>query len=63
MILTFAGPDSRLANLKILNGNREHRGGYLLTVSRSNLGSARLPAHLRVTGMPNPAALGRWPSS
>jgi predicted PurR-regulated permease PerM len=59
LIMTFAGHESRLRTLRILNAIEEHLGGYLLTVTMINLGvGAATGIICAVSGMPNSAGLG-----
>lgn len=59
LIMNFAGHDSRLRTLKILNAIETNLGGYLLTVSLINMGVGIATGIVcAVSGMPNPAGLG-----
>lgn len=59
LILNFAGHDSRLRALRVLNAIESNLGGYLLTVTMINMGLGIATGLIcAVTGMPNPAGLG-----
>jgi predicted PurR-regulated permease PerM len=59
LVMTFAGHESRLRALRVLNAIEEHLGGYLLTVTLINMGvGAATGLVCWVAGMPNPAGLG-----
>ncbi len=59
LIMTFAGRESRLRALRILNAIEQHLGAYLLTVTMINMGVGIATGLVcAVTDMPNPAGLG-----
>ncbi len=59
LIMTFAGHESRLRTLRILNAIEQHLGSYLLTVTMINMGVGIATGLVcAITGMPNPAGLG-----
>jgi predicted PurR-regulated permease PerM len=59
LIMNFAGRETRLRTLRILNEIEEHLGNYLLTVTMINTGVGIATGVVcALTHMPNPAGLG-----
>ena len=59
LIMTFAGHESRLRTLRILNAIEQHLGRYLLTVSLINMAVGIVTGVIcAITHLPNPGGLG-----